>query len=268
MTDGVKRSSKHPSKHPDKHPSGTQAPAPDARRDRWKKHRIERRAEFIEAALRALDKHGLDFGMEHVAAEAGVTKPVLYRHFTDKADLYDALGRHGTKILFNRLMPALNNELAPLPRIRSVIDSFFTTIEEYPNLYRLLVHPAPTSDHATDSTIVNEDKEFIATAVTALLGDYMRTFGLDSGAAEPWAYGVVGLVQNTGEWWLDRRSMGKDSIVEYTTQIIWAAIDGIARQGGLVIDPNKPLDENRVIQLASVRNKFIQSVAADGREES
>ena len=26
--------------------------------------------------------------MDEIAAEAGVTKPVLYRHFTDKADLY------------------------------------------------------------------------------------------------------------------------------------------------------------------------------------
>lgn len=259
MADGVKRSSKHPSKQ-----SGKQdVQAPDARRDRWKKHRIERRAEFLAAALRALDKHGVEFGMEHVAGEAGVTKPVLYRHFTDKADLHLALGQHGTKILFNRLMPALNYELAPLPRIRKVIDAFFTTIDEYPNLYRLLAHPTPGVDRSTGSDIVNEDKEFIATAVTALLGDYMRTFGLDSGAAEPWAYGVVGMVQNIGEWWLDRRSMGKESIVEYTTQIIWAAIDGIARQNGLLIDPDKPLDENKVIQLSEIRTKFKESVGTD-----
>ncbi|WP_396345616.1 TetR/AcrR family transcriptional regulator [Haloechinothrix sp. LS1_15] len=253
MPDDVKRNRKQPSK---------QARSEgDARRDRWKKHRIERRAEFVEAALRALDKHGPEFGMEDVATEAGVTKPVLYRHFTDKADLYVALGQHGTKILFNRLMPALNEELAPLPRIRSVIDAFFTTIEEYPNLYRLLARPAHTVERAPDSDIVGEDKEVIATAVTALLGDYMRTFGLDSGAAEPWAYGVVGLVQNTGEWWLERRSMGKDSVVEYTTQIIWAAIDGILRQQGVIIDPNRPLEVNKVIQFT--RQSQHQDEAAE-----
>lgn len=245
MPDNVKRKSKQPSKQP--------ANSGDARRDRWKKHRIERRAEFVEAALRALDTHGPEFGMEDVAAEAGVTKPVLYRHFTDKADLYVALGQHGTKILFNRLMPALNQELAPLPRIRSVIDAFFTTIEEYPNLYRLLAHPNHTVERAPESDIVGEDKEVIATAVTALLGDYMRAFGLDSGAAEPWAHGVVGLVENTGNWWLERRSMGKDSVVEYTTRIIWAAIDGICRQQGVIIDPNRPLEVNKVIQFTNTR---------------
>jgi hypothetical protein len=104
-----------------------------------------------------------------------------------------------------------------------------------------------------DSDVVAEDKEVIATALTALLGDYMRMFNMDSGAAEPWAHGIVGMVQNTGEWWLDRRSMGRESVVEYLTQIIWAAIDGLTRQSGVVIDPNLPLEENKVVRITAVR---------------
>ena len=227
----------------------------DARRDRWKRHRIERRAEFVEAALRAIAKHGPDFGMDDVAAEAGVTKPVLYRHFTDKADLHLALGQRGTEILFNRLMPALNQELAPLPRIRRAIDAFFTTVEEYPNLYRLLVHPPPHAAHTAGADIAHEDKRLIASAVTAVLGDYMRAFGMDSGAAEPWAHGVVGLVQNVGEWWLERQSMSKEAVVEYTTEIIWAAIDGVLRQHGHVVDPRKPLELNKVIKMRDTRGE-------------
>lgn len=252
MPDRVKRSSKQ------------SASTGDARRDRWKQHRIARRAEFVEAALRALDKHGTEFGMDDVAAEAGVTKPVVYRHFTDKADLHLALGQYGTKILFNRLMPALNEELAPVPRIRSVIDAFFTTIDEYPNLYRLLVHPSHAGDRLPDADIVNEDKELIATSVTAVLGDYMRAFGLDSGAAEPWAHGVVGLVQSIGTWWLDKRSMGRDSIVEYTTEIIWAAIDGILRQRGITVEPNKPLEINKVVRMHDVWSEAERKATGEG----
>ncbi|WP_372672219.1 TetR/AcrR family transcriptional regulator [Amycolatopsis kentuckyensis] len=238
----VKRSGKQPrSSSRDEETTG------DARRDRWRKHRIARRKEFVEAALRALDTHGPDLGMEDVAAEAGVTKPVLYRHFDDKADLYVALGQRGTEILFERLIPAINAELAPVPRIRMALDAFFTVIEEHPNLYRLLAHGRPEKPVSSD--VVAEDKELIATALTALLGDYMRMFNMDSGAAEPWAHGIVGMVQNTGEWWLDRRSMGRDAVVEYLTQIIWAAIDGLTRQNGVVIDPNLPLEANKVVQL-------------------
>lgn len=98
---------------------------------------------------------------------------------------------------------------------------------------------------------MREDKEIIATALSALLGDYLRAFGVDSGPAEPWAYGVVGFVQSTAEWWLERRSMSRDSVTEYLTIAIWAAIDGFARQRGVTIDPNVPLEINKVIQLTA-----------------
>ena len=198
--------------------------------------------------MRALAEHGPDVGMDHIAAEAGVTKPVLYRHFADKADLFVALGHRGTEILFDRLIPALNNEEAPVPRIRRSLDAFFSTVEEHPHLYRLLVRRS-LANRPVEQDIVAEDKELIAQALSALLGDYLRAMNLDSGAAEPWAHGIVGMVQNTGEWWLDRRSMGRDAVVEYLTQIIWAAIDGLTRQNGVVIDPNLPLEANKVVQL-------------------
>src|SRR5947208_3857076 len=141
----------------------------DARRDRWRSHREARREEFVRAALRALARIGPDFGMDDVAAEAGVTKPVLYRHFTDKADLFVALGQHGTELLFDRLIPALNNEEAPVPRIRKSLDAYFSIIEEHPNLYRLLAR-RPVS--AGMPNTVADDKEMIGNALSTLLGDY------------------------------------------------------------------------------------------------
>ncbi|WP_216214293.1 TetR/AcrR family transcriptional regulator [Amycolatopsis aidingensis] len=249
MGDRVKRNSKHSGKRREE--PGTTG---DARRDRWRKHRIARRAEFVEAALTALAEHGPELGMDDVAAAAGVTKPVLYRHFEDKADLFLALGQRGTEMLLERLIPAINTELAPLPRIRMAIDAFFGIIEEHPNLYRLLARRS-FADKPIDADVVAEDKEIIATALTALFGDYMRMFNMDSGAAEPWAYGLVGMVQNTGEWWLERRSMSRDAIVEYLTQLIWAAIDGLTRQQGVTLDPNLPLEENKVVQLSAQRER-------------
>lgn len=228
----------------------------DARRDRWRSHREARREEFIQAALRALARHGPEFGMEHVAAEAGVTKPVLYRHFTDKADLYVALGQRGTELLFDRLIPALNNEEAPIPRIRKSLDAYFSIIEEHPNLYRLLIRRPFGRD------MVADDKELIGNALSTLLGDYMRAFDMDSGAAEPWGHGIVGLVQNVSEWWLERRSMSRDAVVEYLTQIIWAAIDGVVRQHGIIIDPNKPIEVNKVVKLSRRSSNAAGNVTA------
>ncbi|HEV2374331.1 MAG TPA: hypothetical protein VGS19_19500, partial [Streptosporangiaceae bacterium] len=72
-----------------------------------------------------------------------------------------------------------------------------------------------------------------ATALTAVLGDYLRAYGLDSGGAEPWAYGMTGLVQSTGEWWLRRRSMSRARVVEYVTRLLWGALSGLLREAGI-----------------------------------
>jgi AcrR family transcriptional regulator len=181
--------------------------------------------------------------MDAVAAEAGVTKPVLYRYFSDKAALVQALGERGTELLFTRLLPALNSDGPALARTREAIGAYFAVIDENPNLYWLLARRSAETADGVDP--VQHDKEFIAAQLTAVIGDYLRVFGLDSGAAEPWAFGVTGLVQSTGEWWLQRRSMSRVHVVEYVTRLVWAALSGVLREAGVAIDPDQPLPVSR-----------------------
>jgi AcrR family transcriptional regulator len=218
--------------------------AADARRDRWSAHRAQRRTEFVDAALRVLEANGPDLLIDAVAAEAGVTKPVLYRYFGDKAGLIQALGERGSEILLERLLPAIGTDGPALARVRDGVAVYFAVIDEHPNLYWLLARRAnPDAEGGSDP--VERDKELIATALTRVIGDYLRSFGLDSGGAEPWAYGVTGLVQSTGEWWLQRRSMSRAHVVEYVTQLLWAAFSGMLRAAGIEADPDQPLPTGR-----------------------
>ena len=214
----------------------------DARRDRWSDHRARRRREFVDAALRVLEVQGPDLPMDAVAAEAGVTKPVLYRYFHDKSALVAALGERGSEILLDRLLPAIQAGCPALSRVGDAVGAYFAVIDEHPNLYWLLAREGKAGS-GPDS--IQQNKEHIATALTAVLGDHLRAYGLDSGGAEPWAYGMTGLVQSTGEWWLQRRSMSRATVVEYVTQIIWAAITGTLREVGIVVDPDEPFPETR-----------------------
>lgn len=208
----------------------------DGRKNRWTAHREQRRREFVLAALIVLSRDGPDLAMEAVATQAGVTKPVLYRYFEDKAALVEALGEASSGFLLDRLIPAIRSPSPPLERIRQAVGAYFAVIDEHPNLYWLLAR-WPGGGAGS----VHRDREFIATTLTAILGDYLRAFGLDSGGAEPWAYGITGLVQSTGEWWLVRRSMSRAHVVDYVTRLIWAALSGVLRDAGVILDPDGPL---------------------------
>jgi AcrR family transcriptional regulator len=208
----------------------------DGRKSRWSAHREQRREQFVLAALRVLASDGPDLPMDAVAAAAGVTKPVLYRYFADKAALVTALGEVSSAFLLDRLLPAIQSAGPPLERIRDAVGAYFALIDEYPNLYWLLAR-SPGGGAGS----VQRDRELIATTLTAIFGDYLRVFGVDSGGAEPWAYGITGLVHSTGEWWLQRRSMSRVHVVDYVTQLIWAGLSGVLREAGIVLDPATPL---------------------------
>ena len=218
--------------------------AQDARRDRWSAHRAQRRQEFVAAALRVLAAQGPELPMDAVAAEAGVTKPVLYRYFADKAALVEALGEFSSAMLLDRLLPAIGSDGPALARIRDAVGAYFAVIDEYPNLYWLLARQTDAYC-GPDADPVHRNKEFIATSLSAVIGDYLRAYGLDSGAAEPWGYGLTGLVQSTGEWWMNRRSMSRPHVVEYLTTLIWAAMAGVLGEAGIVIKPDQPLPKGR-----------------------
>lgn len=198
----------------------------DARKKRWHAHREARRAAMVEAAIRAIRRHGSTVGMDDVAAEAGVTKPVLYRHFVDKADLYVAVGRNVAEELLTLLTAQMEREFETRARVAAVIDTYLASIEAEPELYRFVVR-RPFVDHADGHDLAADYATLIATHLTRIIGDNLRALGLDSGCAEPWGHGLVGLVQNTGDWWLEHRSMSRASLTEYLTTLIWSGFAGV-----------------------------------------
>src|SRR5215472_1987173 len=139
---------------------GAEAAATDARKHRWTSHRDQRTREFVDAALRVLDAEGPELLMDSVAAEAGVSKPVLYRYFSDKAALIAALAERGSELLQARLIPAINSNGPVFDRISGAVGAYFAVIDEHPNLYWLIARrdfadPSP----GLGLTAVHPDKE-------------------------------------------------------------------------------------------------------------
>jgi AcrR family transcriptional regulator len=179
----------------------------------------------VAAAVAALAEHGSDVDMEQVAAMAGVSKPVLYRYFADKAQLWAAVGEHVAKVVLDAVTPAISTVDGRRDLIAATIDSYLAVIEARPQLYQFLVHHsgAPAMPH-----VVETAARTIATDLARVIGDRLRSLGLDSGGAEPWAYGIVGLVRTVGDWWIvHSRPMSRAALTEYLTLLLWDGLSGI-----------------------------------------
>jgi len=178
----------------------------DGRATRWDQHRSDRRAELVEAAVAAIDEHGPAASIAQIAESAGVSKPVLYRYFEDKDDLYRAVGWWGANQVVDGLMPLLLGERPLRERVERACTAYLTLISVHPNVFFLLV------DHPNGDDPLADGKELVAATLARTLGDVLRDLGVDAGGAEPWAYGLVGLGLSTGEWWLRRKTMSRAAV--------------------------------------------------------
>ncbi|GIF14680.1 TetR/AcrR family transcriptional regulator [Actinoplanes teichomyceticus] len=199
----------------------------DRRRGRWDGHREQRRAELTAAAIEAIRQHGPEVGMDAIAAHAGVSKPVLYRYFADKSELWLAVGQRAGALVLEAMIPAVESVREERAAIAAAIDVYLAHIEADLNLYRFVVHQP---DIARRRDVVADVVDTVASGLARIFGDRLRARGLDSGAALPWAYGVVGYVQSVGDWWLrQQQPISREALGEYLTAFLWGGVAGISR---------------------------------------
>jgi AcrR family transcriptional regulator len=185
--------------------------------------RERKRERLLEAAIRVVRREGAAVSMDEIAQEAGVTKPIIYRAFGDREGLTAALADRFADELAAALQRAL--ELAPddRGRVSGAIDAYLGFIEREPAITRFLIHRSLQSLEETGvalSGFVNR----VGGLITQAIGEALRQRGLDSGAAEPWGYAIVGAVHMAGDWWLERKTMPRERLVDYLTTLVWSGM--------------------------------------------
>ncbi|MEA2451897.1 MAG: hypothetical protein QOG04_607 [Actinomycetota bacterium] len=199
------------------HRQSSRRRTPDpARLERW----AERREQLLEAADRVVRRDGPNTSMNDIAAEAGITKPILYKHFGDKGGLYQALAERYVRSLLAELRAALTGGANAEARVHQTIDAYIGFVEREHEVYNFLMHRAVTERPEAQATVADFIRQ-LAGELAIVLGDELRKGGLDSGGAEPWAHGIVGMVQLAGDRWLENRSMSRENLVDYLTALVW-----------------------------------------------
>ena len=170
----------------------------------------------MDAAVAAVRLAGPEFSVDDVARSAGVSKTVIYRYFSDKDELIDAvLDRISQAVLLPRLLGELTAGRADdRARLRGVITAFVSLIEDEPALYRFAYAQAGRTGRAD---LVAATEHALATALGGLLTQRLVDAGRPTDGAMTWAYGVVGMVQLATHWWSAARTVSAADLVEQLT---------------------------------------------------
>lgn len=163
----------------------------------------DRRVLIEEAAAEHFFANGYSATrMEDIAEAAGVTKPMLYRHFKSKRDLYVEILERQTRDLVNRtksIAVGARSDVNPGDQLTAVVEAWFELVEDDPQAWRMLYRDA-TGEPAIEkrrrrlqTKQRRADLELIAEALPAVPADQV----------EPLTEMVRSSLSGLALWWLD-----------------------------------------------------------------
>lgn len=189
--------------------------------------RQARRAGLLDAAVEAIRRQGPDVSMEDLAKAAGVTKPILYRNFGHRDGLTTALAARFAHGLQETLVSAMAAGNPPGETLVKTIDAYLAFVERDPEVYRFLVRRLIVNEQTSSDHSVGNFLRQVSNQVALVLGEQLRAAGADSGGAEPLAHGLVGMVHAAGDWWLERQTMPRATLVDYLVRLLVGGFTGL-----------------------------------------
>lgn len=177
----------------------------------------ERRALIEAAAARLFAERGVDrTRLEDVAAAAGVTKPVLYRHFASKRALHLHLLATTRDELAAAALAPYRPDRPLLEGLDAMTDAWFAYVEEHPDAARLLLRE-PSGDPE-----VQEFHRGLHRLQREADMALIRETGLPLPEAqlEPLAETIRRSLTGLGLWWLDHPGTPRSDLVAVMSRLV------------------------------------------------
>jgi AcrR family transcriptional regulator len=180
------------------------------------------RAALLDAAERVIAERGSGATLEVIAAEAGVSKPIVYARVGSRADLCDAL----TERFVDRMVTAASGRVDLADPSRAGMVAFYRvsleTIEQHRSLFEYLSRGA--GDDAADRM-----RRFAAQSaepLAELLARWRVAAGADPSVGLTWAYGIVGMVNMVALRYVASGDGSPESLAEQLADLTWPGLRG------------------------------------------
>jgi AcrR family transcriptional regulator len=179
----------------------------------------ERRATLLRAAGPLFGQDGYaGTRLDDVAAAAGVTKPILYRHFDSKKALYVALlDKHEADLpTFFERVAGVVGELAPDELVRAILEHWLDYVRENGHSWQMLFRDASGDDElrARRREVSVRARDVMAGFVAAVGGERIPAEQVEP-TAELLTSGLAGLAL----WWIGNPDVSKATVVDAAARL-------------------------------------------------
>ncbi len=169
----------------------------------------QRRDQLLAVALELFAQRGYRATtMDDIAEAAGVTKPLLYQHFSSKRALYLELVDAIAQNLLAAISRAVSEADGPRQQVELGFAAYFRLVVSHEAEFRLLYG----RDHADDEELgraLRAVEDAIAEAIDPLIDA-----GLDPDHRRLLAYGIVGMAEGASRRFMEHRRPESDAALE------------------------------------------------------
>jgi AcrR family transcriptional regulator len=159
--------------------------------------------------------------IEAIAAEAGVTRPVVYAHFGSKDGIYLACLRRARGQLEAMMFEAIATAMDVRGQIERGADAYFRFVESDPARWRVLFG----GDAAVSGTVAEEAMRLhLATEMRFAELLAQAAPGQDEDRLRAFAHGIGGAAHQLAQWWLRTPRIPRERIVEWYCEVTWAGV--------------------------------------------
>jgi AcrR family transcriptional regulator len=190
--------------------------------------RAEREAQIVEVATRVFGTSGFAAtSVADVAAQAGISKPLIYNYFGSKEGLYAVCVQHAAETLTAEIERTAATGTVGLGRAVVTLDGMFRLLAPRPWIWHLVFDPTAPRDPGTQEALAGYEQRLLAFG-TEGVADLLRLAGnedpTDTAAMRAVWENVFRTLVN---WWLDHPEESPEAMTERCVRLFSAAFGQI-----------------------------------------
>ena len=192
----------------------------------------QRREGILDAALEEFSMNGYhETSLEGVADRAGISKALIYEHFSSKRELHEALLSRYDREVLDRVIAAIATAHPLEDRLKATAEAFFGFVEENREPWRLIVrNPGVTG---VDESVGQNQKDMAQAIASVLVPDAPPEMMTSPEAGrfelEMIAQQMLGAWRGVAIWWDDHRDVPRERLVQAIMNVGWMGLERLSQ---------------------------------------